>query len=610
MPDFQVTFQTVNTKQIVPAGEGQTILEAAATAGVSLEGSCGGRGTCGKCRVRIEKGLRGSVTAAEEKHLSAAERGRGMALACQCRVTGDVTVLVPTMRSTATRKILGARKRVEVKPGVQKFHLHLLAPSLEDQRSDEQRLLEVLPVPLAAPIRLDMLASLPSTLRGSAWEVTAVIVENELLTVEPGDTTADLFGAAFDIGTTTVVGSLLDLRTGEVLAHAARTNEQNIFGADVISRIQHAITHPEGLQQLQNRVLAVMNNILEELVREAGISPLRIYEATAVGNTTMAHLLLGVDPAALAPSPFIPAFQQGRMVRARDLGLDIFPYGFLHVLPNVAGYVGSDTVAVMLAAGMDTGQAARLAVDIGTNGEMVLAVAQKMWTCSTAAGPAFEGAHIKCGMRAVVGAIERVTVEEGEIRLKVIGDAPAVGICGSGLIDAVAECLKAGVIDRTGRILPAGEQEGKLPPGILNRLRPGENGWDVVLAYGDGEVEDVVLTQKDVRELQLAKGAIRAGVQVLLQQAGIGADALEEVILAGAFGSYIRRGSALGIGLLPPVPVERVKSVGNAAGEGSLLALASVDERKRAERLARSVHHVELSTRQDFQEAFMESMYF
>lgn len=610
MPDFQVTFQPMNTKKLVPAGEEQTILEVAAAAGVSLEGTCGGRGTCGKCRVRIEEGLRGPVTAAEEKRLSAAERGRGMALACQCLVTGDITVFVPTIRSAASRKVLGARKRVTVKPGVQKFYLHLPVPSLEDQRSDEQRLLEALPVSLEASLRLDVLASLPSTLRESAWGLTAVVTEDELLTVEPGDTAEDLFGVAFDIGTTTVVGSLLDLRTGAVLAHAARTNEQNIFGADVISRIQHAITHPEGLQQLQSRVLAVMNSILEELARETGIPPLRIYEATAVGNTTMAHLLLGVDPAALAPSPFIPAFQQGKVVRARDLGLDIFPYGFLHVLPNVAGYVGSDTVAVMLAADMDRRQRACLAVDIGTNGEMVLAVGPEMWTCSTAAGPAFEGAHIKCGMRAAVGAVERVTMEGGDIRLKVIGDAPAAGICGSGLIDAVAECLKAGVIDHTGRILPAEEQGGKLPPAILNRLRPGENGWDLVLVYGDGEREDVVLTQRDVRELQLAKGAIRAGAQVLLQQAGIAADALEEVVLAGAFGSYIRRESALAIGLLPPVLVERVKSVGNAAGEGSLLALASVDERKRAERLARSVHHVELSTRQDFQEAFMEAMYF
>lgn len=574
-----------------------------------MEGTCGGKGTCGKCRVRIQKGDRGEFTAAEKKHLSPAERDRGMALACQCCGQGDLEIYLPTVRADLSRKTKKQKKKVVVATDLEKIYLELAKPSTRDQRSDERRLLDALGEKVTGPLQVELMRRLPSLLRKAQFKVTAVVAHGEILAVEAGDTTGELYGIAFDIGTTTVVGSLVDFSSGQVLATSSWTNEQNVYGADVISRIQYTVDNPDGLSRLQQVVVEVLNKITGQLVAASGIEAQNIYQVTAVANTTMSHLLLGMPPENLAPSPFVPVFQSQVTLAARELGLRINPGGQTLVLPNVAGYVGSDTVGVMLAASMDQKQKPTLAIDIGTNGEIVLARGEKLFACSTAAGPAFEGAQIRCGMRAAAGAIEAVRIGE-EVELDVIGNVPATGICGSGLIDAIAEMLKAGIIDNTGRIVAAEELQGKLSEELVRRVRMTEDGWEFVLSYGESGENDVVLTQKDVRELQLAKGAIRAGAEILLQDAGIAAGELDKVLLAGAFGNYIKKESALKIGLLPQVTIEKVRSIGNAAGDGSLLALASVEQRERAQRLARSVKHIELSTRQEFMEAFMSAMYF
>ncbi len=417
---------------------------------------------------------------------------------------------------------------------------------------------------------------------------------------------------AFDIGTTTIAGSLIDLKKAEVLAVAAITNPQNAYGADVISRITHASESRENLQQLQDKVIEAANSIIKDLLKQTKVARDRIYEVTAVGNTTMSHLFMGVDPTYLAPAPFVPAYSRALEVEASALGLNINPAGRVIFLPNIAGYVGSDTVGVILATDMDKRTENCAAIDIGTNGELVLAANGRLMACSTAAGPAFEGAQIKHGMRAASGAIELVNYEDGEIKLSMIDDAPACGICGSGLIDSIAALVNAGLIESSGRFVNPEDNPEKVPEQFKDRLRKGTNGYEFVLvAAEDSDTgEDIVLSQGDVRELQLAKGAIYAGLMILLKEAGISKDDLDQILLAGAFGNYVRKESALTIGLLPQLPPEKIIAVGNAAGDGARMALASKSVRDRAKALPEKVEHLELSTRMDFQDIFVDAMSF
>jgi len=384
-----------------------------------------------------------------------------------------------------------------------------------------------------------------------------------------------------------------------------------VFGADVLSRITYASKGPEQLKQLQTLVIEGLNKIIEGLCKNNQIRREEIYQAVVVGNTTMSHLFLGIDPTCLGPAPFIPVFRQSVQVEALELGLNILETGHVVVVPNVAGYVGADTVAVMIAAKVDQLPGYTLAVDIGTNGEIILAGGKRILTCSTAAGPAFEGAEIKYGMRAADGAIERVKITD-DVELAVIGNTKPIGICGSGLIDAIAQMAEAGVIYESGRIVNVPEDMAKLPPKIQERIRQGEGGFEFVIAWGkdSGSGEDVVLTQKDIRELQLAKGAILAGIKILMKEMGIGLEQLDRVLLAGAFGNYISKESALQIGLLPNVPVEQIKAIGNAAGNGAKMVLLSKEERKKAVTLAGLSEHLELSTRSDFQDEFIDALAF
>jgi len=592
---------------------GVNLLKAADRAGLYIEGDCAGRGTCGKCRVNITGGDNTVPTAAETKHLSPTELENGWALACQRTVDHDIVVEVPVQKDAHLRKttLAGGVEELAAEPMVEKAAVKLSRPAVKDQTADLERLLNQLERP-ELTVQLRELSGLPSLLRNNSYSITAAISGSKIISIEPGDTSDQIYGVAFDIGTTTIMGSLLDLKTASVIAVAATTNPQNAYGADVISRITHASAGKDNLKQLQNKVIEAANMIIKDLLKQTRVARDRVYEFVAVGNTTMSHIFMGIDPTFLAPAPFIPAYSRALEVEAAELGLKISPSGRVTFLPNIAGYVGSDTVGVILATNMDQRKDNCAAIDIGTNGELVLTANGKLMACSTAAGPAFEGAQIKHGMRAASGAIEACDYIDGDIKLSMIDDVAACGICGSGLIDAAAALLDAGLIEPSGRFVNPEETSGKIPGSLIKKLRRGKGGFEFILvpAKDSDTGEDIVLTQGDLRELQLAKGAIYAGLMILLKEAGISADDLDQILLAGAFGNYVRKESALTIGLLPQLPPEKIIAVGNAAGDGSRMALASKTMRERALALPEKVDHLELSTRADFQDIFIDAMAF
>jgi len=606
----KVTFLPQQKEVNLPPGT--DLLRASVLADVPVEGNCGGKGTCGKCKVRITQGYIVEPRASELKALSSEELAGGWVLACQREVCTDLVVEVQVNSDAHSRKtaLHSAAAEVDPEPSVTKVALQLPRPSIEDQTPDLERLRQTLQQQ-NLPVSLDLLTGLPGALRKKRFEVTAVVADKQLVAVEPGDTTGRLFGLAFDLGTTTLMGSLLNLSSGAVLATSAVTNPQNVYGSDVVSRITYAAMGPENLAELQRKVIFAVNGIISDLMAKSGVAAEEIYEAVAVGNTTMSHLFLGIDPTYLARAPFIPAFRSAVEVEATRLGLTMNRSGRVTVLPNIAGYVGSDTVGVILATNLDRRNDICLAVDIGTNGELVLAAKGRLFACSTAAGPAFEGAQIQCGMRAADGAIESLSFDEGFV-WQTIGGTAARGICGSGLIDATAALLNIGAVERSGRFINPETGAEKIPLFVRERMRRGAGGLEVILAAAPQTAngKDLVLTQADLRELQLAKGAIYAGFKVLLREAGITEEDLDCVLLAGAFGNYIRVDSALAIGLLPGLPPHKIIPVGNAAGDGARIALVSKSGRERAFTLPDLVEHVELSTRQDFQEEFISALAF
>jgi uncharacterized 2Fe-2S/4Fe-4S cluster protein (DUF4445 family) len=585
--------------QVANVVAGTPLLTAAAMAGVLIDAPCGDRGVCGKCKVRAARGL-SALTEVERQRLLPEEREGGWRLACQARVVANAEVHVP--RGALKIVQVGRDRPVPLNPNVRKVALTLSPPTVEDQRSHLSRLRDALARPEAG-IGLGVIRRLAELLRGG-MALTAVMAGDTVIAVEEGDTRAHAYGVAFDIGTTTVVGVLVDLTSGRELAVAADANEQLMYGADVISRINFAATDASGLQKLQQRIVAVLNRLIRALTEKAGVSAEWIYEATVVGNTCMSHLFLKLDPTALALAPYVAVSSEALVVKAGELGLHLGQEVPVYVLPNVASFVGSDTVAVVLATGMHQSKELKLAMDIGTNGEIVLGSRDGLVCCSTAAGPAFEGMQISCGMRGTDGAIERVFIAD-DVVVQVIGGGQPLGICGSGLIDALAELYRARLIDERGRMRdPRGADE--VGNGLGWRLSDDGGGRSFTL--GDRNGATVALTQLDIRQLQLAKGAMQAGTAVLLRELGCTWDDVKEVYLAGAFGSYIRPESARAIGLLPSLPLEQLTPVGNAAMVGARLALTSVEARREAEEIARRMRHVELSAREDFQEAFMQGM--
>ena len=580
---------------------GTTLFSAAHWIGLPIDSTCGGRGTCGKCKVRVVQGCPDAETA-DHRQLRPAEIADGWRLSCQARIYEDMTCEVPQLLRVPKAATMGLGRLVILDPNIRKVYLELAEPTLEDQRSDVARLRDALTVEghdmvAAVPV----LRTIPRVFREAGFQVTAVLAGEHLVAVEAGDTTGDCFGVAFDVGTTTLVGTLMNLRTGMAASVLSTLNGQAPFGADVISRISHGMNGPESVLELQAAVVGTMNSILAELYREAGVSADRTYEAVVVGNATMLHLLFGIDPSPLAVMPFTPAFMEPMSVVSSEVGLDIHPQGYIQTLPALGAYVGADIVAGVLATSIVREDKMRVLVDVGTNGEIVLGSGQRALATAAPAGPAFEGSQIRCGMRATVGAIEGVQLGE-TVELQVIGgDVRPEGICGSGLVDAVAQLLLAGLLDHSGRMKTAGDVPGHP---LRERLIDVDGVRAFLLADG------VYLSQKDVRELQFAKGSIATGIKVLMDILGVETKDLDEVLLGGSFGSYLNPESAKVIGLVPPVDVDRIIAVGNSAGEGAKIALLSYRERQVAFELPARIEYVELSGRADFNDAFVSVLAF
>lgn len=606
------------TTRPVRVPPGVTVFDAASWNGIAIDSTCGGHGTCHKCRVRLRPagGSADTVGAApitshDRRTFTGDQLAEGWRLACLVPATRALAVDVPPLTTRPKAATVGVGRQVILRPAVQKRYVELAEPTLSDQRTDLARLRDAID-DLDLSCDLPVLRRLPGVLREAAYAVTAVIVDEALIDVEPGDTSAVRYALAFDLGTTTVVATLLDLETGTPLAVASMLNRQQPLGGDVITRISATMMDPAALGRLQAAAGDTLRQLAAEVCAEAGVEPGHVYEVAVAGNATMTALALGIDPEPLGVAPFVMATADFPTLLAVDLGLELHPRARATVLPSLGAYVGGDIVAGMLATGMDRDKRTRLLVDVGTNCEIVLSDGDRILATAAPAGPAFEGGAIRCGMRAADGAIEVVRVEPGSVELGVIGDTEPRGLCGSGLVDAVAELVRVGLLEPSGRYVPDDVAAQELP-GLADRLtRIGEERVFVLHRPDpDAPVEECVyLSQRDVRELQFAKAAISTGWTLLLEELGLGHDDLQQVLLAGSFGSYLSPASAVRIGLVPSLPVLRIVSAGNVAGEGAKMTLLSLRERAGARALLEEVTYVELSDRADFNDRFVEQLTF
>jgi uncharacterized 2Fe-2S/4Fe-4S cluster protein (DUF4445 family) len=578
----------VSKEARVPTGT--TIFDAASWNGIAIDSTCGGHGTCKKCKVRVVEG-EAPLSTVDPRAFTTDELRTGWRLACRAAAQEDLVVEVPPLQTRPKAALVGVGRHVILRPAVQKRYLELEEPTLEDQTPDLDRVLAAMDdVELRVPI--DLLRGLGGALREAEWKVTAVFCDDLLVGVEPGDTTARRFALAFDLGTTTVVANLLDLETGQPAAVRSMLNRQQPFGADVISRISATMLDEGALDLLRTRAHETLEELTQEVCGEAGVAPGEIYEIVVVGNVTMLQLALGIDPEPLAMVPFSMAARALAAATATDFGVHVHPHAPAVTFPALGAYVGPDVVSGVLATGLTLDRRIRLFVDVGTNSEIVLGSAARAFATAAPAGPAFEAAQIRCGMRAAEGAIEGVKIVEGEVELQVIGDVEPVGLCGSGLVDAVAELVREGILDSSGR--------------YVDHPRVTTVGEERVFVLSD----KVYLSQRDVRELQFAKASIATGWTILCEELGIAPEEISQVLLGGSFGSYLSAASAVRIGLVPALPLTRIVSAGNVAGEGAKIAALSVQERAAATAIVNEVEYVELSGRADFNDLFIDQLAF
>ena len=604
----RITLSFTPSAKSVRVPSGVSIFDAASWNGIAIDSTCGGHGTCKKCKVRVVDG-HVAVQKLDWRALTQEQIEDGWRLACLATCTRDLRIDVPPLTTRPKAATVGVGRQVILRPAIQKRYVELEEPTLADQRTDIERLRDAVD-DFELTVEPAVLATLGRTLRAAHWKATAVVVDDALIGVEPGDTTATAYGIAFDLGTTTVVATLLDVSTGTPAAVRSMLNKQQPFGADVISRISATMLDPEGLPRLQELAQATLAELCDEVLEEAGVDRAQVYEVALAGNATMVQLLLGIDPEPLGVAPFILAARDYPGLRATDLGLALHPFARAVVLPALGAYVGGDIVAGALASGMDRDKRLRVFIDVGTNCEIVIGDGERLMATAAPAGPAFEAASIRNGMRAAPGAIETVRIEDEGMRVEVIGGVPAVGLCGSGLVDAVAELVRVGLIDASGRFLAA-EDVDRLRPDLAPRLVEANGERHFHLATADETGGDpVVLTQRDVRELQFAKAAISTGWRLLLEEFGAEESEVQQVLLAGSFGTYLSPSSAVRIGLVPKLPVLRIVSAGNVAGEGAKMVLLSLPERHGAAALVDEIHYVELSDRTDFNDRFIDELSF
>lgn len=610
---FQLTFQPSGRKGEV--SQGRTIIEASRELSVEIESLCGGVRSCGKCKVKLVKGRLSPFTDEEAEFITESERAEGYRLACAARIKGDVFIYIPEESRLSEQVVRkeATERPTELKPAITLCPVEMAHPSLCDPLGDFDRLKKTLLERYSLhslDIDYHALLKLPRFLRQENWKITVAIwTDKEILDLRPGQAN-NVYGLAIDLGTTTIAGYLCNLRSGKLIATQSMMNPQVAYGEDVMSRINYAMSHPDGLKLMNRSIIDGLNQLIQTLTKECHLSREDILELTLVGNTVMHHFFLGIDPQYLGTSPFSPAIHQSINVKARELNLLIHPSANVYILPIEAGFVGADNVGVLLAEEPYRRDEMVLIIDVGTNGELVVGNKERLLSSSCATGPALEGAHIQFGMRAAAGAIERVRVDSNdlEVDFKVIGERDwqseaktkaAKGICGSGIIDAIAELYKNGIIDKSGRFNPNISSP---------RLKTSGGSPEFVIAWReDASIgRDITITQKDVRNVQLAKGAIYAGAKVMMKRLGI--KKLDRVILAGAFGSYIDREKAMVLGMFPDCDLRNVSSVGNAAGDGARIALLNRDKRVEADEIARKVEYVELTVEKDFQKEFMDAL--
>jgi len=586
--------------------EGDSVADCARRNKVRIATACGGHGTCMSCTVQITGGTMPEPSKADRQAFSARRLEAGWRRACQVRPHGDCTVFVPPRSTAAPARTLvdGRARTVDLDPVVTAVRFDLAAPTIGDNRADDARLMGALRAAIVRPLDesltcdLAVLRDLSGTLRRLGWQGQAVLRGGEVIALGPAETR--MLGLAVDLGTTNVSAALVDLVSGETLAQDGRENPQTKFGSDLISYISRIHHQPSEARTFQTLAAAVIGELIEALCAEARTDRAEIVDVTVVGNTVMHHLLLGLPVVQLGSSPFIAALSDAVDVKARDLGIDVAPGAYLHLPPIIAGFIGADHVATLLATIDAADHGPTVVMDIGTNTEMSLIEGDRITSVSCPSGPAFEAGHISHGMRAAVGAIEIVRIDEGGVRCVTIGDATPVGICGSGILDAVAQMYHTGVVDHRGRI-----QLDR--PGV----REAADQRELVLV-GESEDQDaaITVTQGDVRSVQLAKAAIRAGIDTLLHESGHREDELERVIIAGAFGNYIDVTSAQAVGMLPALPYSRFIQVGNAAGDGARLALLARGQRDVARAIAHRCRYVELAGTGSFMPAFSKRINF
>ncbi|MEX2750893.1 MAG: ASKHA domain-containing protein [Candidatus Freyarchaeota archaeon] len=606
MKGFVVRFEPEGKK--LKADSESTILDLAKEGGVGIRSECGGKGKCGKCRIIVEEQHNlNEVTETERKHLTPQEIGRGYRLACMTTIRGNSLVLIPSESRISVRRIQvqGMEQPVKLDPNVRKINLVLEKPTLQNPIADDLNILTHLEKVYGLrdlEWEYELVKNLPDTIRDGNWNITVTLLDDhKIIDLESGDTTPRNFGFAVDIGTSKIVGYLVNLNSGEVVGFGSLENPQIAFGEDILSRISYAEESPEKRRRLQILAIEGINKIVQAACEEVGIKPSEIYELTAVGNTAMFSLFLGIQTKYLHLAPYVPGVKGPVVVKAQELGINANPRATVYALPNIAGYVGADAVGDVLATNIHEMDEMCLLVDVGTNGEVFVGNRGDIVSCSCAAGPAFEGVHIQHGMKAVSGAIERIRIDPKtfEVKYTTIDGVKPVGICGSGIIDAVAEMFKCGIIS----------ERGKFNDVQTARMIRVEGKPEFVIAWREETAigKNITVSLKDIEEVQLAKAAIHTGCAILMEKKAVTEDDIDRVFIAGAFGNYIDPESAKFLGLIPDIPTEKITFAGNTALAGAKMALLSREVRKTAQRLSRWIRYVELMAEPNFQREFVKS---